>query len=374
VLAGYNAMVWDNPSATDIRFRWGSTNVQKHTFSSDGNLTITGGINAFNASFSGIITGPTITTLNNNIATINSNISNVNNTSDMNKPVSTAQQTALDLKANINNASLTGTTTIVNLNHTGTLNSPALQTALNNYALLNSSPTFTGNVKAQVYTGGLVRYDSSVSMNFTSSTLPSTILVDGASSLALYGIPEMPIGTRFTVIKTNLQTQLYSTDPNVYFYTNRRNANWVNNILIKEDARTFIRADIINQYNGATVKVWLTESSHSYNDSNDLHAQAVGAWMLDGANFGRTAGNYRPIICSTKVFGPGNSDDGFIVNPGYTLAIYPNENYGGTPVFVNNIYEYPTPKPVHYASPSTNDMQSIKLYYGPDEIIIEGIS
>lgn len=35
-------------------------------------------------------------------------LGNVNNTSDANKPVSTAQQTALDLKANANNASLTG--------------------------------------------------------------------------------------------------------------------------------------------------------------------------------------------------------------------------------------------------------------------------
>ena len=39
-------------------------------------------------------------------------VSNIDNTSDVNKPVSTAQQTALDLKANKANETHTGTTTV----------------------------------------------------------------------------------------------------------------------------------------------------------------------------------------------------------------------------------------------------------------------
>jgi hypothetical protein len=46
-------------------------------------------------------------------------VNNVNNTSDANKPVSTAQQTALNLKANLAGPSLTGTTNAVNLTTSG---------------------------------------------------------------------------------------------------------------------------------------------------------------------------------------------------------------------------------------------------------------
>jgi hypothetical protein len=46
-------------------------------------------------------------------------LANVTNTSDLNKPVSTAQQTALDLKANLAAPSLTGVTTAVDLTLSG---------------------------------------------------------------------------------------------------------------------------------------------------------------------------------------------------------------------------------------------------------------
>jgi hypothetical protein len=41
-------------------------------------------------------------------------LGNVDNTSDANKPVSTAQQTALDLKANLASPTFTGTVTMPN--------------------------------------------------------------------------------------------------------------------------------------------------------------------------------------------------------------------------------------------------------------------
>jgi hypothetical protein len=83
-------------------------------------------------------------------------LGNVDNTSDLNKPISTATQTALDLKANIANPTFTGTVggitaTMVGLgsvNNTSDANKPistATQTALNLKANL-ASPTFTGIV------------------------------------------------------------------------------------------------------------------------------------------------------------------------------------------------------------------------------------
>jgi DNA-binding protein YbaB len=83
-------------------------------------------------------------------------LSNVDNTSDANKPVSTAQQTALNLKANLASPTFTGTvggitSAMVGLgsvDNTSDANKPvstAQQTALNLKANL-ASPTFTGTV------------------------------------------------------------------------------------------------------------------------------------------------------------------------------------------------------------------------------------
>lgn len=83
-------------------------------------------------------------------------LSNVDNTSDLNKPVSTATQTALNLKANINSPTFTGTVSgitkamvgLANVDNTTDVNKPisaATQSALNLKANLDS-PTFTGTV------------------------------------------------------------------------------------------------------------------------------------------------------------------------------------------------------------------------------------
>lgn len=50
------------------------------------------------------------------VARANLGLGNVNNTSDANKPISAAQQTALDAKAPVNNAALTGNTTVESIN------------------------------------------------------------------------------------------------------------------------------------------------------------------------------------------------------------------------------------------------------------------
>ncbi|NDB63971.1 MAG: hypothetical protein EB170_08970, partial [Nitrosopumilaceae archaeon] len=85
-------------------------------------------------------------------------LGNVDNTSDVNKPVSTAQQTALNLKANLESPTFTGTVSGIdktmvglgNVDNTSDVNKPvstAQQTALDLKANLES-PTFTGTVSA----------------------------------------------------------------------------------------------------------------------------------------------------------------------------------------------------------------------------------
>lgn len=82
-------------------------------------------------------------------------LSNVDNTSDANKPVSTATQTALNLKAPLANPAFTGTVTGItatmvglgNVNNTSDVNKPvstAQQTALN--LKLNTASTFTNTL------------------------------------------------------------------------------------------------------------------------------------------------------------------------------------------------------------------------------------
>lgn len=102
-------------------------------------------------------------------------LGNVDNTADTGKPVSTAQQTALDLKANIASPTFTGTVggitksmvglgSVDNTSDTGKPVSTAQQTALDLKANL-ASPTFTGTVNAAaITTSGTVTVGGNLSV------------------------------------------------------------------------------------------------------------------------------------------------------------------------------------------------------------------
>jgi hypothetical protein len=104
-------------------------------------------------------------------------LGNVDNTSDLNKPISTATQTALDLKAPINSPTFTGTVSGItnsmvglgNVDNTSDLNKPistATQTALNGK---QNTLNGTGFVKAS---GTTISYDNSTYL--TTGTAAST--------------------------------------------------------------------------------------------------------------------------------------------------------------------------------------------------------
>lgn len=127
-------------------------------------------------------------------------LSNADNTSDLNKPVSTATQTALDLKAPLASPTFTGTVVLPNTTSIGTVSSTKISYLLNvtsdiqaqidsitgvsgGYAPINN-PTFTGTVsgvtKAMV---GLGNVDDTSDLNKPISTATQTALNSKQSSL-----------------------------------------------------------------------------------------------------------------------------------------------------------------------------------------------
>ena len=130
--------------------------------------------------FTGTVSGVTATMVG---------LGSVNNTADTAKPVSTAQQTALDLKANLASPTFTGTVagitaTMVglgNVDNTTDANksvSTATQTALDLKAPL-ASPTFTGTAVADnlSVSGNLTVSGTTTSINTETLTVDDNIVV-----------------------------------------------------------------------------------------------------------------------------------------------------------------------------------------------------
>jgi hypothetical protein len=133
------------------------------------------------------IASPTFTGTVSGITSSMVGLGNVDNTSDLNKPVSTATQTALNLKADLASPTFTGTVSGItssmvglgNVDNTSDLNKPvstATQTALNLKADL-ASPTFTGTVSGITSTMvGLGNVDNTSDLNKPVSTATQTAL------------------------------------------------------------------------------------------------------------------------------------------------------------------------------------------------------
>jgi DNA-binding protein YbaB len=131
-----------------------------------------------NPTFTGTVTGVTKSMVG---------LANVDNTADTAKPVSTAQQTALNLKANLASPTFTGTVggitksmvglgSVDNTADTAKPVSTAQQTALNLKANL-ASPTFTGTVGGITASMvGLGNVDNTADLNKPVSTATQTAL------------------------------------------------------------------------------------------------------------------------------------------------------------------------------------------------------
>jgi hypothetical protein len=171
------------PTFTDLQ---GVTEVTAGTGLTGGTITSTGTV-AVDFGVVAPLANPTFTGTVSGITKTMVGLGNVDNTSDLNKPISTATQTALDLKAPINSPTFTGTVSGItnsmvglgNVDNTSDANKPistATQTALDLKAPINS-PTFTGTVsgitKSMV---GLGNVDNTSDANKPISTATQTAL------------------------------------------------------------------------------------------------------------------------------------------------------------------------------------------------------
>jgi hypothetical protein len=161
------------PTFTDLQ---GVTEVTAGTGLTGGTITSTGTL-AVNFGVVAPLASPTFTGTVSGITKSMVGLGNVDNTSDLNKPISTATQTALNLKAPINSPTFTGTVSGItksmvglgNVDNTSDLNKPistATQTALNGK---QNTLNGTGFVKAS---GTTISYDNSTYL--TTGTAAST--------------------------------------------------------------------------------------------------------------------------------------------------------------------------------------------------------
>jgi len=118
-------------------------------------------------------------------------LGNVDNTSDANKPVSTAQQTALNLKANIESPTFTGTVGGITPTMVGLGNVENLSRAS-----LFSNPTVTGVLTVSGTTSGSVRIQAQPDAGTAIYTLPATapstdgyVLSSNTSGLLSWVVP-----------------------------------------------------------------------------------------------------------------------------------------------------------------------------------------
>jgi hypothetical protein len=190
------------------------SSITSSSLTSVGTLT---SLSAANPTFTGTVSGITKTMVG---------LGSVDNTSDASKPVSTAQQTALNLKANLASPTFTGTVTIPS------------GASISGYAPL-ASPTFTGTVSGITKTMvGLGSVDNTsdaskpvstaqqtaldLKANLASPTFTGTVTVNGTTS-----IQQLQEKVTDATISTNVLTSDYSTGS--IFYTSAT-ANFTLNI------------------------------------------------------------------------------------------------------------------------------------------------
>jgi hypothetical protein len=149
-------------------------------------------------------------------------LANASNTSDANKPVSTATQTALDLKAPLASPTFTGTTTAANLAYTGTLTGG---TGILNIGSGQIYKDASGNVaignniaysKLDVFGGATVRG------NFEVTAAAGISANFGSSAGGYQGITNTNGSSSISLSTNGSQTELRTTtnSPQVFFTNN----------------------------------------------------------------------------------------------------------------------------------------------------------
>ena len=227
-------------------------------------------------------------------------LSNVDNTSDINKPISSAQQTALNLKANSASPSLTGTTTIQKANISNSLYVVG-DVSMGSNLLVNGDVSFNGNLYAN-YASNTIPIDA-IKGGIPSAT--GIFSYDISANLRLYVNGDVSFNSKLAVKNdTTLQNRLFviqdtSMSANLYV---------AGNTILNNSVKT----------NGNLI---VTGNSTLIGDvSMSGNLLVTGAIYEKGASLSTTyAGLYAPNITGTATFEKVVITDSFIVSTDSTI-------------------------------------------------------
>lgn len=140
----------------------------------------------------------------------NIGLGNVDNTSDKNKPISTAQQTALDKKVDLAGDTMTGT-----------LSSQIIQPKTNNTYTLGTSSLKWSNVYATTFTGALSGNASTATKLQTARTI-NGVSFDGSANITVADNTKLPLtgGTLTTSIYSGLTIKRSDSNGSSIHYSN----------------------------------------------------------------------------------------------------------------------------------------------------------
>jgi hypothetical protein len=254
------------------------------------------------------IASPTFTGTVSGITSSMVGLGNVDNTSDLNKPVSTATQTALNLKADLASPTFTGTVSGItssmvglgNVDNTSDLNKPvstATQTALNLKSDL-ASPTFTGTVTLPSVTftsapasgtGTLLAINGSNQLITTTSTLNQTATSTNATHYLTF------VASSATGAFTPLVFSQIMCNPSIGLIE-------VNNIKVTSRNQGGSQTALLAcDSSGNIIDGYLTQASSSTNaDYNIIFTQYAGTGIFNALNEQTGSLTYNPSTLVLK--------------------------------------------------------------------------
>jgi hypothetical protein len=214
-------------------------------------------------------------------------LGNVDNTSDANKPVSTAQQTALDLKANLISPSFTtpslGVATATSVNSTTIPSSKTLVVTTDKLSVMASttSSELAGVISDETGTGQLCFATSPTLITPVLGVATATSVGIGGAvdSSSLFGVTSTTKGTRpFPSMTTAQRNAITSPATGLFIYnTDRRIHEWY-------DGQVWLNPHLVKRQNktGVTVAVGNPVLHDSANEDGVLRTNVLGQIAVFG--------------------------------------------------------------------------------------------
>lgn len=144
---------------------------------------------------------------------------------------------------------------------------------------------------------------------------------------------------------------------------------WLNDVISNNMYnQNTIQTNVMNASESTVTNQAVTNLTSSNNNLTHISSpnypivqQFVPVYMLDGS---RVAGyNWWPITCSQYHLRSPDSDDLWVIHPGYKITIYANDGYGGTATHVIN---YTGTTPFNFEPTTRNSANSVKVFYLSD--------